>query len=111
MTSRLREWCRRLLGTFNYRDRETDEELRFHLQMAEEDALRRGQSVREARLRAGVSLRQPNPCATRASSAGSWISCETAGTAFASSQRTQCSPWPPLCLWPWGSVRIPRSSA
>lgn len=53
MSFRLREWCWRLWGTFRRRDSERDEELRFHLAMAEEDALRRGQSVREARLRAG----------------------------------------------------------
>ena len=32
---------------------ESEEELRFHLEMAELDAVRRGQNVREARLRAG----------------------------------------------------------
>src|SRR6516225_5632582 len=53
MISLLREWRRRLLGTFRRQANETDEELRFHLEMAEEDALRRGQSVREARLRTG----------------------------------------------------------
>jgi predicted permease len=53
MSFLLREWRRRLWGTFRHRDSETDEELRFHLQMAEEDALRRGQSVRDARLRVG----------------------------------------------------------
>ncbi len=53
MIFNLRECFQRLWGTFNRRDRETDEELRFHLEMAEKDALRRGQSVREARLRAG----------------------------------------------------------
>jgi putative ABC transport system permease protein len=49
----LREWFQRLRETFQRRDRDTDEELRFHLEMAEEDALRRGQPVREARIRAG----------------------------------------------------------
>ena len=53
MRFQLREWFHRLLGTLKRRDSETDEELRFHLAMAEEEALRRGQSVREARLRAG----------------------------------------------------------
>ena len=53
MSFMLREWWRRLWGTFRHRESETDEELQFHLQMAEEEALRRGQSVREARLRAG----------------------------------------------------------
>ena len=51
MTFRLREWFRRLWGTFHRDASERDEELRFHLEMAETDALRRGQSVREARLR------------------------------------------------------------
>ncbi len=53
MSFHLREWFHRLLGTLKRRDSETDEELRFHLVMAGEEALRRGQSVREARLRAG----------------------------------------------------------
>jgi hypothetical protein len=35
------------------RDRETDEELLFHLEMAEADALRQGRPVREGRLRPG----------------------------------------------------------
>jgi predicted permease len=35
------------------RDAATEEELSFHLEMAEQDALRRGQSPREARLKAG----------------------------------------------------------
>lgn len=53
MIFHLWECLQRFWGTFNRRDRETDEELRFHLEMAEEDALRRGQSVREAHLRTG----------------------------------------------------------
>jgi putative ABC transport system permease protein len=54
MSFRLREWCRRLWGTFRYRDDAgTAEELRFHLEMAELDALRSGQNARDARLRAG----------------------------------------------------------
>jgi predicted permease len=53
MSFQLREWFHRLLGTLKQPDSETDEELRFHLAMAEEEALRRGQSVREARLRVG----------------------------------------------------------
>ena len=47
------EWFHRLLGILRRRDAETDEELRFHLEMAERDALRRGRSAREARVRAG----------------------------------------------------------
>jgi putative ABC transport system permease protein len=54
MRFRLLEWWRRCLGTFWHRDaRETEEELRFHLQMAELHALRRGEDAREGRLRAG----------------------------------------------------------
>src|SRR5215472_4467514 len=53
MTARLREWWLRLLGTFANRDRDMEEELHLHLEMAEADALRRGESVREARVRAG----------------------------------------------------------
>jgi len=54
MSFRLRELLRRFWGAFRHRDdREREEELRFHLEMAEQDALRRGQSVRDARVRAG----------------------------------------------------------
>jgi len=53
MKQTLREWCLRIWGTFKGRDAEVEEELRFHLQMAEQEALRRGDSPREARLRAG----------------------------------------------------------
>ena len=51
MKQKLREWSIRLWGTFRSRDAEIEEELRFHLEMAEQDALRRGDSRREARLR------------------------------------------------------------
>jgi putative ABC transport system permease protein len=53
MRQTLREWCLRIWGTFKGRDAEVEEELRFHLQMVEQEALRRGDSPREARLRAG----------------------------------------------------------
>jgi predicted permease len=54
MKQKLREWRRRLLATFRHRDdNETEEELRFHLEMVEQEALRRGEDVRDARLRAG----------------------------------------------------------
>ena len=54
MRFRSREWFRRWRETFRHRgDSETEEELRFHLGMAEQEALRRGQDAREARLRAG----------------------------------------------------------
>ena len=47
MRFQLREWFQRLRGTFQRRDSDTDEELRFHLEMAEQDALRRGRSARQ----------------------------------------------------------------
>jgi hypothetical protein len=53
MKAQLREWAVRLWGVFKSRDAEMDEELRFHLEMAEQNAARRGESPREARLRAG----------------------------------------------------------
>ncbi len=54
MRFRLLEWWRRWRETFRHRDEsEIEEELRFHLEMAELDAARRGQDAREARLRAG----------------------------------------------------------
>src|SRR5215471_6822398 len=53
MKATLREWAVRLWGVFKRRDAQVEEELRFHLEMAEQDAVRRGESPREARLRAG----------------------------------------------------------
>src|SRR5262245_61104903 len=49
----LREWVLRARAAFTDRQSDVEEELRFHLEMAEQDALRRGESVRDARLRAG----------------------------------------------------------
>src|SRR5215472_18547383 len=55
MRFRLLEWWRRLQETFRHRDEsERDEELRFHLEMAELDAVRQGLDAREARLRVGA---------------------------------------------------------
>jgi len=54
MRFRLLEWWRRWRATFRHRDgSETEDELRFHLEMAELDASRRGQNMRDARLRVG----------------------------------------------------------
>jgi predicted permease len=53
MNRRLREYWLRFLATFRTRSGEVEEELRFHLEMAEEDARRRGVPVREGRLRVG----------------------------------------------------------
>ena len=54
MRFRLLEWWRRWRATFRLRDESgTEEELQFHLEMAERDALGRGLDAREARLRAG----------------------------------------------------------
>ena len=53
MKTGLREWFVRLWGAFRSRDAEVEEELRFHVEMAEQDALRQGRSSRESRLRAG----------------------------------------------------------
>ena len=53
MNGRLREYWLRFLATFRRRSGEVEEELRFHLEMAQEDARRRGVPVREARLRVG----------------------------------------------------------
>lgn len=48
------EWWRQFRATFRTRDDgETEEELRFHLEMAEQDALRRGKDARKARVREG----------------------------------------------------------
>jgi hypothetical protein len=53
MKETLREWVLRVRAALLGRDAEVEEELRFHLEMAEQDALRRGGSAREARVRAG----------------------------------------------------------
>jgi predicted permease len=54
MIFRLREWGRRLWGTFRHHEETgTEEELQFHLEMAALDAQRRGEDAREARLRVG----------------------------------------------------------
>ena len=46
----VREWTRRLWGTLrkNPRDREMEEELRSHLELASEDMLRHGSSTEDA---------------------------------------------------------------
>jgi predicted permease len=51
----LREWMHRLFGTLRRgrRDRELEEELRLHLELAAEDAQRRDEPMRAARLQAG----------------------------------------------------------
>ncbi len=51
----LREWLHRLLGTVRPRrsDADLQEELRLHMELAAEDAQRRGDPVRAARLRTG----------------------------------------------------------
>ena len=53
MRERLREWWHRLAGTFANRHEYVEEELRFHLEMTEQKALRRGDSARDARIQAG----------------------------------------------------------
>ena len=50
MKPTLREWFFRFWGAFISRDAEVEEELRFHLEMAEQDALRQGGSPRESRV-------------------------------------------------------------
>ena len=57
----MREWVYPILGSFRMmRDRE--EELQFHLEQETQDAIRCGQSPREARWRAGqVSQALENP--------------------------------------------------
>ncbi len=60
--SKLRQWLQRFLATTQTRrlDDQTDEELRFHVEMETDAAMRRGlsreQAEREARLRSGVAL-------------------------------------------------------
>jgi predicted permease len=51
----LREWMYRILGTIRPRraDADLQEELRLHIELAAEDAQRRGESVRAARLHTG----------------------------------------------------------
>jgi predicted permease len=52
MIPRLREWCLRVWASLANRHDDVEEELRFHLEMAEDAAQRRGASVRDARLQA-----------------------------------------------------------
>src|SRR5215831_13645240 len=54
----LREWSQRLLGTLHYgrRDRDMEEELRLHAELAAEEARRRGnedEPVRSSRVKVG----------------------------------------------------------
>jgi len=72
MSFHIREWFHRVLGIVRRRDDETDEELRFHLEMAEQDALRRGQSTREARIRVGSVAQAAE--AVRDQSTVGWLS-------------------------------------
>src|SRR5436190_20186825 len=53
-----REWIHRLCGTLgrNPRDREMEEELRLHLELASEDMQRRGGSPEEARRAARIQV-------------------------------------------------------
>ena len=71
MTNRLRELVRRILGTFARPSGDLEEELRFHLEMAEQDAVRRGASRREGRVRAGAVLQAAE--ATRDQSGLAWV--------------------------------------
>src|SRR5205823_6125496 len=67
-----RELLIRLRGTFTSRDEAgLEDELRFHLEMAEQDAARRGAPPREGRLRAG-SLAQASE-AVRDQSRINWL--------------------------------------
>src|SRR5688572_27881556 len=58
----IREWLHRLFGTLRPRHGEADlqEELRLHMVLAEEDAQRRGQPVRAARLQTGGAAQAMN---------------------------------------------------
>ena len=53
MSFRVREWLRRVYCTITRQYNDSDEELRFHLAMAEEEAGRRGETQRDARIRVG----------------------------------------------------------
>jgi len=83
MSFMLREWWRRLSGTFRHRDSETDEELRFHLQMPKRTPCAGGNpcGMRVSVLEA--PRRRPKPCVIKMASAGSLTSFAIAGTPFA----------------------------
>jgi hypothetical protein len=68
------------------------------LEMAEADALSRGQDVREARLRMGGAGSRSGARSTRYPLAA--ISCATAGTAFAYWGGVRYSPRPRSFPWP-----------
>ncbi len=63
---RLREWCLRVWGTFAHRRDDVEEELRFHLEMAEKAALRRGEPSARRECGLAASRRRPKPCVIRA---------------------------------------------
>ena len=54
----IREWMHRLLGSLGRqrRDRELEQELQLHLELAAEEARRRGESPEEARRTARLDL-------------------------------------------------------
>ena len=114
----LREWVSRLWGTLsrNRADRDLEEELRLHLELAAEDARRRGGSpegalraarhpVRRHRSGHGGAARP----ARAAMAPGSRDA--TCATAAACSPRTRASPSSPSSRSRLASAPTPRSSA
>src|SRR5579871_3355513 len=83
---RLREIAARLAGTLRPRrtDADIDEELRSHLAFASDDAIRRGASGRDARLRAGNAASAAD--AIRDQSGFAWIDAVRLDIVFASRQ-------------------------
>jgi predicted permease len=79
----IREWLHRLLGTLRPRRGEADlqEELRLHMALAEEDAQRRGQPVRAARLQTGGAAQAMD--ALRDQRGWPWLQSLSADVVFA----------------------------
>ena len=112
MSFRLLEWWRRLRETFRHRDdSEMEEELRFHVEMAELDAVRRGQNVREARLRVGGVAQAAE--AVRDQSTIRWLSdfLRDSRHGIRLLQRSPLFTAAAIVSLALGSARIPRSSA
>ena len=111
MMPRLREWLLRLWATVANRRGDVEEELRFHLEMAEEAALRRGASVREARVQARGFVQASD--AVRDQTGIAWLAdfFRDSRHALRNLAKSRNSPPPQSCRSPSASARTLRSSA
>ena len=101
----LREWMLRLVGAFLRRrvDDDLEEELRLHLELAAEDARRRGageDAVRLARLNAGQPMAAMDGLRDQRGLPASRILVATSGTACGRLRARPSSPRSPSSRWP-----------